>query len=209
MKIIIFGASGRTGQHLISQALEQGHDVTAFARTPGKIKVRHERLYIIQGDIHNANAVEQSVVGQGAVLCALGLNKDEPVTALADGTKNITQAMHKHGIRRILNVSAVGFSGERADFLIGKLLFWFFDRYLTKLFTAMKKQHEVIEESGLDWIAVRPFLLDDGPRKGGYRIALEGIPSRGYRINTGDVAEFMLKNLESDEYLFKVPALAY
>lgn len=67
----------------------------------------------------------------------------------------------------------------------------------------------MIEESGLDWIAVRPFLLDDGPRKGGYRIALEGIPSRGYRINTGDVAEFMLKNLESDEYLFKVPALAY
>ena len=73
----------------------------------------------------------------------------------------------------------------------------------------MKKQHEVIEESGLDWIAVRPFLLDEGSRKGGCRIALEGIQSGGYRINTGDVADFMLKNLEGDEYLSKAPALAY
>ena len=209
MKIVIFGASGRTGQHLISQALEQDHDVTAFARTPGKIQMSHERLRIIQGNIHDLDAVEQAVQGQDAVLCALGVNKDEPVTALADGTRNIIQAMKRHGVRRILNVSAAGFSGERADFLIGKLLFWFFDRYLTKLFASMKKQHEVIVESGLDWMAVRPFLLDEGPRKGGYRITLEGIPNRGYRINTGDVAEFMLKNLESDTYLFKAPALAY
>lgn len=209
MKIIIFGASGRTGQHLIMQALEQGHDVTAFARTPGKIQARHERLKVVQGNIQDAEMVETVMEGHDAVLCALGINKDEPVTTLAEGTKHIVQAMHKQGIRRILNVSAAGFSGERADFLIGKILFWFFDRYLTNLFTAMKKQHEVIEQSGLDWTAVRPLLLDEGPRKGGYRIALEGIPSRGYRINTGDVAEFMLNNLESDEYLLKAPALAY
>ncbi len=209
MKIIIFGASGRTGRHLISQALEQGHAVTAFARTPGKIQTRHERLQIIQGDIHDLDTVEQATAGQNAVLCALGLNKDDSVTALADGTRNIIQAMKQHGVRRILNVSAAGFSGERADFLTGKILFWIFNRYLTKLFSAVKDQHKAIEQSALDWIAVRPFLLDEGPRKGNYRIALEGIPSKGYRINTGDVAEFMLNNMESDEYLLKAPALAY
>lgn len=209
MKTVIFGASGRTGQHLISQALEQGHTVTAFARTPGKIQVRHERLQIKQGDVHDVNAVEQAVIGQDVVLCALGINKDEPVTALADGTKIIIAAMRNHQIRRILNVSAAGFSGEKADFLTGKILFWIFNKYLTKLFTAMKNQHEVIEQSGLEWIAVRPFLLDEGPRKGGYRIALEGIPSRGLRINTGDIAEFMLSNIESNQYIRKSPAVAY
>lgn len=209
MKIVIFGASGRTGQRLILQALERGHTVKAFARTPSKIQIRHERLQIIQGDIHDENTVEQAIIGQDVVLCALGLNKDEPVTALADGTKIIVTAMHKHQIRRILNVSAAGFSGEKADFLTGKILFWIFNRYLSKLFTAMKKQHEVIEQSELEWIAVRPFLLDEGPRKGGYRIALEGIPSRGYRINTGDVAEFMLNNLVGNEYIREIPAIAY
>jgi putative NADH-flavin reductase len=209
MKIVIFGASGRTGRHLISQALEREHTVTAFARTPGKIQIKHEHLQIIQGDIHDAMSVEKAVVGQDVVLCALGLNKDEPVTALADGTKIIITAMRNHQVRRILNVSAAGFSGEKADFLIGKILFWIFNRYLTKLFTAMKYQHEVIEQSGLEWIAVRPFLLDEGPRKGGYRIALEGIPSRGYRINTGDVAEFILNNLENNQYLRKSPGITY
>lgn len=209
MKIVVFGASGRTGQYLISQALVQGHTVTAFARTPGKIQVRHDRLQIVQGDIHDAMTVEKAVIGQDVVLCALGLNKGEPVTALADGTRFIIDAMLKHEVRRILNVSAAGFSGEKADFLTGKILFWIFNWYLTKLFTAMKNQHEVIEQSGLEWIAVRPFLLDDGPRKGGYRIALDGIPSRGLRINTGDVAEFMLNNLVGNEYIRKFPAIAY
>lgn len=209
MKIVIFGASGRTGQHLISQALEQGHEVTAFARTPGKIRTNHEGPRVIQGDIHNLDVVGQATAGQDAVLCALGVNKNDSVTALADGTRNIIQAMKQHGVRRILNVPAAGFSGERADFLTGKILFWIFNRYLTKLFSAMKEQHKAIEQSALDWTAVRPFLLDEGPRKGDYRIALEGIPSKGSRINTGDVAEFMLKNMESDEYLLKAPALAY
>lgn len=209
MKIIVFGASGRTGKHLITQALEQGHTVTAFARTPDKITTSQNRLRILKGDIHDSTAVELAVKGQDIVLCALGINKDESATALAGGTRNIVQAMEKFGVRRIINVSAAGFSGERADFLIGKLLFWFFGRYLKKLFEAMGGQHQVLVHSKVEWIAVRPMLLDEGPRRGNYRVVMEGIPSKGYRINTGDVAEFMLKNLEAKEYLFKAPAIAY
>lgn len=209
MKIVIFGASGRTGQHLLTQALESGHTVTACARTPGKISTNHDRLRIMQNDIHHPSEVELAVQGQDVVLCALGMNKGEPATALADGTRNIIQAMQKHGVRRIINVSAAGFSGERADFFVGKLLFWFFNRYLKKLFEAMRRQHQVLVQSNVEWIAVRPVLLDEGPRKGNYRVVVEGIPSKGYRINTGDVAEFMLKNLEANEYLLKTPSIAY
>ena len=209
MKLIIFGASGRTGRRLIEQALELGHDVTAFARTPNKIATRHDRLRVVEGNIHDLNSVEQAVKGQDVVLCALGRNEGEPVTTLADGTKNILQAMRAHGVRRIINVSAAGFMGERADFLIGKLLFWIFDRYLQKLFETMKFQHEAIVQSDAEWIAIRPFLLDEGPRKGNYRVVTEGIPSKGFRINTGDVAEFMLKHLTGDEYLRQSPAIAY
>ncbi len=209
MNLVIFGASGRTGRRLIEQALEQGHSVTAFARTPGKIQARHERLHILQGDIHDPQAVEQAVAGQDVVLCALGRNRGEPTGLLAEGTRNILQAMEKHAVRRIICVSAAGFMGERAGFLIGKILFWYFGRYLTKLFETMKLQYQELEKSSLEWIAVRPILLDEGPRKGKYRLALEGIPHKGYRINTGDVADFMLKQLQSREYLRKAPAIAY
>lgn len=209
MRIVIFGASGRTGRHLIAQALEQGHAVTAFARTPGKISMRAERLRIVQGNVHDPEAVERAVEGQDVVLCALGTNRGEPATALAEATRNILRAMEEYGVRRIVCVSAAGFLGERADFLIGKILFWYFGRYLTKLFDAMKRQYQELERSGLEWIAVRPFLLDDGPRKGGYRVVMDGIPSKGYRINTGDLAEFMLQQLVSQEYVRQAPAIAY
>lgn len=209
MRIVIFGASGRTGRHLIAQALERGHDVTAFARTPGKIQAKHERLRIVQGNVQDAAAVEQAVQGHDAVLCALGVNRGEPATALAEGTRNILRAMESHGVPRIVCVSAAGFLGERANFLVGKILFWYFRRYLTRLFDAMKRQYQELEQSTVEWVAVRPFLLDEGPRKGNYRVVTDGIPSRGYRINTGDAAEFMLDQLTSDEYIRKAPAIAY
>ncbi|HET7090959.1 MAG TPA: SDR family oxidoreductase [Anaerolineae bacterium] len=209
MRLVIFGASGRTGRHLIMQALEQGHTVTAFARTPGKIQTNHARLHIVQGNVLDAMAVEKAVAGHDAVLCALGVNRDDPTTALAEGTRHILQAMEKHGVRRMVCVSAAGFLGEQADFLIGKILFWYFGRFLTRLFDAMKRQYQELEKSAVDWIAVRPLLLDEGPRRGNYRIAVVGIPSRGYRINTGDVAEFMLQQLTNGEYVRKAPAIAY
>lgn len=209
MNLVIFGASGRTGRHLIEQALEQGHVVTAFARTPTKIQTSHERLHIVEGNVLDPGAVEHAVAGQEVVLCALGRNRGEPTTTLAEGTRNIVQAMDKQGVRRILCVSAAGFMDERADFLIGKIFFWLFRHYLTKLSDSMKRQYQELEKSGLEWMAVRPILLDEGPRKGGYRVVNDGIPSKGYRINTGDVADFMLKQLVSDEYVHKAPAIAY
>ena len=46
MNIVIFGATGRTGQYLVSKALERGYLVTAVARHPERITLRHERLRV-------------------------------------------------------------------------------------------------------------------------------------------------------------------
>ena len=72
MKLLVLGASGGTGRQLVQQALQQGHVVTAFARDPAKIEVTHANLRVVRGDILQANTVETAVVGQDAVLSALG-----------------------------------------------------------------------------------------------------------------------------------------
>ena len=72
MKLAIFGATGGTGRELVTQALAQGHEVTAFARTPTKLALHHERLRVVEGNVLDYAAVEQAVIGQDAVLCALG-----------------------------------------------------------------------------------------------------------------------------------------
>jgi putative NADH-flavin reductase len=70
MNIIVFGASGKTGHHLVRQALEQGHSVIAFVRNPAKLLIKHDRLKILQGDIMDALKTEQAIKKHDAVLLA-------------------------------------------------------------------------------------------------------------------------------------------
>jgi putative NADH-flavin reductase len=72
MNILVYGASGATGHELVKQALAQGHNVTAFARNPSKLKIGHDKLKVIQGDVINYQLVEGAVKGLDAVLSALG-----------------------------------------------------------------------------------------------------------------------------------------
>jgi putative NADH-flavin reductase len=72
MRVLVFGASGRTGSQLVEQALEQGHTVTAFARDPAKIHQVHDNLRVAKGDILDAASVGAAVTGQDGVLSALG-----------------------------------------------------------------------------------------------------------------------------------------
>jgi putative NADH-flavin reductase len=80
LNVLVFGATGGTGRRLVEQALKRGHRVTAFARDPAKIQVKHDNLRVAKGDILQPDTVAASVAGQDAVLSALGIRL--PVTIL-------------------------------------------------------------------------------------------------------------------------------
>ncbi|MDH3351659.1 MAG: NAD(P)H-binding protein, partial [Gammaproteobacteria bacterium] len=87
MKILIFGATGTVGRELVTQALEKGHEVTAFARNPSKLEIEHPSLEIIEGDVMESALVDRAVPGHDAVLVALGAGTKGQVRAT--GTRNI------------------------------------------------------------------------------------------------------------------------
>jgi putative NADH-flavin reductase len=209
MRIAIFGATGRTGKHLIEQALVQGHSVTAFARTPGKLSVSHPQLHIVQGDVLKPESVEMAVKGQDVVISVLGLKHGGPDTTLVGGTQNILHAMKKHGVERILCVLTAGFLDEQADSLMGKLLLWFYRWNANTYLTPARLQYQSLQQSGLKWTAIRAVLLNEGASKKHYRVAEVHIPRRGYQINTGDLAEFILQQLSSDEFVGRAPVIVY
>ena len=209
MRMTIFGATGRTGKHLIEQALVQGHSVTAFARTPGKIMMSHPQLHVVQGDVLKAESVEMAVRGQDAVLSVLGQKHGGPGSTLVQGTANIVDAMKKHDVERILCVLTAGFLDEQATSLMGKLLLWFYRLNAKEYLTPARLQYESLQGSGLKWTAIRAVLLNGGAPKGNYRVGLEDIPRGGYQISTGDVAEFMLRQLASDEFIQRAPVIVY
>jgi putative NADH-flavin reductase len=212
MKLLIFGAAGGTGRHLVEQALEQGHDVTAFVRNPAKPGTAHTRLKVAQGDAMNAAAVEGVMPGHDAVLCALGSPALKTGAVRSAGTRNIVAAMEKAGVQRLVCLSSLGCGDSRAALDAAP----FFSKYivvplfLRRVFVEHERQEECIGRSRLDWTSVRPGHLTDGPRTGVYR---HGFPpadrSIKVSVSRADVADFMLKQLTDDTYLRKTPGLSY
>ena len=209
MRIAVFGATGRTGRHLVEGALGDGHEVTALVRDPAKLSTSHEGLRVVEGDVLIPQSVEETVAGADAVLSALGHTKMSPKDVQTRGTQNIVVAIKKHGARRIVSLTGAGVRdpGDRpkpVDRVFSGLL-----RLLQRDVLEDAERHaEVLKASGLDWVIVRAPRLTDGPATGGYRVGLVGQNS-GTKISRADVAGFMLRALTNDEYLGRMPMVSY
>jgi uncharacterized protein YbjT (DUF2867 family) len=205
MKIVIFGATGRTGRHLVDQALALGHEVLAFARDPSAITTRNERLRVATGDVLDPEAVETALAGQKAVICALGPRGTKPGTLASAGTSHIIRAMERHGVRRLVCQSAVGVGDSKGQG--GPILNWIvLPFFLKHVYADKERQEAAIRDSTLDWIIVRPQRLLDQPATGKWRVSLDGSPV-GRGIARADVAAFILAQLEDDRYLRKTPVI--
>jgi putative NADH-flavin reductase len=210
MKLIIFGSTGGTGRQIVTQALEQGHDVTAFARSPEKLDQKHEKLKMVQGNVLDFASVERAIQGQDVVLCALGLSAIMDKTMLrANGTKNIIRAMEKTGVKRFICQSSagVGDSSDTLPFLMKYLIVPFL---LRRVFADHEIQENYIKESQLDWIIARPAALTDGERTGSYQHGFTADNKTvTNKVSRADTADFMLKQLVDNNYLHKTPCISY
>ena len=108
LRILIIGATGRTGRELVRQALEQGHQVTALVRKPKKMKLEHPNLRVMKGNALDYDSVESAMRGQSAVLCALGTKRFYPNRVLSNGTGNILRAMKACNVPRLVCESSLG-----------------------------------------------------------------------------------------------------
>ena len=207
MKILIFGSTGSIGRHLISQALEQEHDITAFARSPDRIDITHENLQVTQGDVMDPASVEKSVPGHDAVLCSIGAGRKGNIRS--EGTKHIVEAMEKAGVRRFICQSTLGVGDSEANlnFLWKYIMFGLLLRpaYIDHI-----DQENLVTQSSLDWTIVRPAAFTDGPHTGQYKHGFGGTDKTvTLKISRADVADFMLTQLTDDIYLHKTPGLSY
>ena len=207
MKVLIFGATGTVGRELVTQALEMGHTVTAFARNTSKLVVKHPSLEIIEGDVMHSSLVDQSVTGHDAVLVALGAGMKGRVRSM--GTRNIIQAMQEKNVRRLICVSTLGVGDSRVhlDF------FWkyiMFGMLLRAAFADHVAQEEHVIRSSLDWTIVRPAAYTGGQRTENYRHGFSPT-AKGLKlkISQADVAHFVVRQLTDDSYVHKTPGVSY
>lgn len=207
MKIIIFGSTGSIGAHLVRQALDAGHTVTAFVRDPAKMQIKHPRLQLAQGDLMDASSVASAVKGHDAALCAIGSGRKGNVRS--QGTLHVIQAMERHGVKRLVCETTLGAGDSRGNLNF----FWkyiMFGMFLREAYADHQKQEEYIMRSNLDWTIVRPAAFTDGPHTGVYQHGFSANAKNvTLKISRADVADFMLKQLNDNRYLRKAPGLSY
>ena len=196
MKIIVFGATGGVGQHVIKQALDKGIQVTAFVRTPSKIQLAHEQLQIVQGDAFNKEEVAAAIAGHDAVVSCLGSSQGmKKSTELEAMTKNIVDGMLKHKVKRIIYTASAGIDNEIPG-LSGKLVMTMLKHALTDHRNAV----EYIKAHGLNFTIVRPMGLTNDPLTGKYRESRAGVPDKSRTISRADVAHFIVKAVSDTQY---------
>jgi uncharacterized protein YbjT (DUF2867 family) len=223
MRITILGATGRIGSHLLTWALESGHQVHVLARNPEALPAGRplsalgaaargpaapDALAVTRGDALDAAAVAAAVAGADAVLSALGPRGAKAPGLLAGAAENTVAAMRKTGARRLICVSAAGAfitADPNPNWLVKQIL----PRVLARPFADVRRMEDVISASGLDWTLVRATRLVNTPLTGRYRVAPGYPPRGGGKISRADVAHFMATALTEDAWLRSAPSLAY
>ena len=169
MNIVIFGATGRTGNYLVSQALERGHTVTAVARQPEAITLRHERLRAVSGFFDQPGTMDAAMSGQAAVLSAVGAPLSRgPSSLYADSARSILAAMGRGGVRRLICVTSGG-TNPQHDPNLPFVFEQVFKRLFAKIYRDMMEMEKIVMASDTDWTIVRPAALTDDPATGRLR----------------------------------------
>ena len=206
MKILVIGATGKTGAAVVELAVGAGHDVTAFVHDAGAYL--REDVHVAEGDALNPDQVASALVGQEAVIDTLGGSTPyAPTTLETDAARILIAAMNQHGVRRLLVVSALGAGNSRANtsFVYEHLLMPTFLRGVLPDKAGMEAE---VSSSDLDWTLVRAALLTDDEPSGSIRTYDADDGNIAHKIARGDLAAFLIRELPRNTFSRKAVSIA-
>lgn len=211
MRLIIFGGTGEAGRQLIDKALAGGDTVTAFVRQPSRLQTRHDRLSIVQGELHDTRQIQYAINGADAVISLLGPRPREGLEnkPLSQGTQNIIAAMKKSGLRRLIVVSTP--SARAPEDLFDMK----FKALVSIIRTTMRAAYEeivgiaqAVQASELEWTIVRVSTLNNRVGSGKVRVGYLGRGEVGVQLSRADMVDFILDELQNEKYVGKMPAIS-
>jgi uncharacterized protein YbjT (DUF2867 family) len=214
MRILLLGATGRTGQLLLKKSLEDKHEVTAIVRDPSKLKGMDAKL--IQGTPYDLDTVKSAIKNCEAVICALNISRTSdnpwaklraPKDLISRSIENALTAMRENGIKRVITLSALGAgdSKKKMPFIFNFLI------SITNLKYAYldhTRQEEMIAQSGLEWTVVRLPMLTDKKGEFEIRVNKNDDVKLNKDINRESVARFVLSILNKNDYYKKIVAIS-
>jgi putative NADH-flavin reductase len=207
MRIVVFGAAGRTGVLAVTKALGHGHDVVAFVHS-ADLPIEHAKLTKVSGDVRDLASVRGAVAGADGVIFALSSAAGSRAHIHEVGVANVIYAMAENAVPKLAVMSAAGaFSRTSSRLTPG---------FRLMIATALRKTYDDLEAmerrvmaTDLAWTIVRPYGLSDAPPTGRYRVSLDGsLLSKAGRIGRADAAALLVKVLETDTYFRRAVVVA-
>ena len=202
MRLFVIGANGRTGAEILHLARDRGHKVTAFVRSPQKVKAMPS-LTVVRGDPRRSETIVPALAGHDAVLSAIGPHLPgafRPSTLLADCARATVEAMAATGVRRLAIVSSALLFPDNS---------WYFDffRWLIKHHARdLGAMEKIVQSSGLAWTIARPPRLTQST-DAGFRALPEALPPGSRAMSFRSVAAFMLDAVERQSYVAEIVGL--
>jgi len=204
MKLAVFGASGRTGRQLLHLALARGDELTVLVRDPSRLPPSQGPVHVVEGDVHDVEAVGRTIAGADAVISVLGQHRGSGHHVLRVGIRNIIWAMEEAGVRRlvVLSITVVRDPADRPRTIdrllerVGRIL-------AANVYEDHLGQAAELRQTDLDWTIVRAPLLTYGPRTGRYRVGSMG--AVGGRVSRADVADFLLEQATDTTFYRRLP----
>ncbi|WP_035968588.1 NAD(P)-dependent oxidoreductase [Bradyrhizobium sp. WSM1417] len=208
-KMLVLGATGATGRLIVNQAVARGYDVTVLVRSAEKARdITGAKLIV--GDARDEAALREALKGRDAVVSALGtpVSPFREVTLLSTATRALVSAMKAEQISRLVCITGMG-AGDSAGhggFVADNVIF---PLLLKKVYADKNRQEAIVRESGLDWVLVRPSILNNKPGRGSVRALTDLSGFYGGSIAREDVATFVLDQVRADTWLHRSPLITW
>ena len=154
MKLLVAGATGGLGRVVVAEAVQRGHEVRALVRDPARSNLP-EVVRTVQGDVLEPASLDAAVEGRDAVICVLGTASPRHASSLLeDGTRNLTDAMKRAGVSRLVCMTLLGTADSKrnASALYRHMIL----RVLGPMVPDKENQERVVRDSGLEWVLVGP-----------------------------------------------------
>lgn len=203
MKVIVFGATGMVGKELVKQALYNGYDVKAYGRNVFIDGLPEDKkVELVQGALFDEGEVYHAIKGCDAVLSAIGGATDGTDKTRSLGMKNIVKQMEKAGVKRIVALGGMGvLEGINEKMIMDE------DDFPAQ-YHAVSQEHkkalDVLKNSTLNWTFVCAPVIEPGEPTGIFHTAAGQLPgTNNFKVRSGDLAMFMLKELSKNEYLLQ------
>ena len=215
-RILLLGASGRTGKVLLKLALEKGYHVNVIVRDISNFPVQHKDLKIFAGNPMDQQILNEAMQGCQAIVSTLNISRQSdfpwsglrtPENFLSETMRHVIELSPLHDISRIIVLSAWGV-GDSRKYIPGWFR-WLIDHSnIGAAYREHATQEQLLAASRLQYTAIRPAALVNAVRPIDILVSFNNSPKPGLTISRFNVAIFILDILAQNSYLRETPVIS-